>query len=175
MSQTTLEYLSNHHDHILDELIEFASIPSVSTDPAFQPEMERAARWVADQLEHSGLSGIRLIPTKRHPIVYGEWLGAPDKPTIIIYGHYDVQPSDPLDKWMSDPFRPEVRDDRLYARGISDDKGPLFIPIKLAQAFLARQGALPLNVKFLIEGEEEIGSPSLELFIRENADLLAAD
>ncbi len=172
---SALEYLHSHHDSILVELIEFASIASVSTDAAFYAEMERAAQWVAQQIKRSGLSDVRIIPTPRHPLVYAEWLGAPGKPTIIIYGHYDVQPPDPLDKWASAPFRPEVRDGRLYARGISDDKGPVFIPIKVAQAFFETAGALPVNVKLLIEGEEEIGSPSLEPFIREHTDMLKAD
>lgn len=172
---SALEYLQSHHDTILAELIEFASIPSVSTDTAYQAEMERAAQWVADQLTRSRLPDVRIISTLRHPLVYAEWLSAPGKPTIIVYGHYDVQPPDPLDKWMSDPFRPEVRDGRLYARGISDDKGPVFIAIKVAQAYFETTGALPVNVKFLIEGEEEIGSPSLEPFIREHVDMLTAD
>jgi acetylornithine deacetylase/succinyl-diaminopimelate desuccinylase-like protein len=108
-------------------------------------------------------------------VVYGEWLGAPGKPTILVYGHYDVQPADPLDKWESPPFTPTVRDGRLYARGVSDDKGPMLIPIEVAEAFFAEDGGLPLNVKFMFEGEEEIGSPSLEAFITEHRDLLAAD
>jgi acetylornithine deacetylase/succinyl-diaminopimelate desuccinylase-like protein len=170
-----LEYLRTHHDSILTELIEFASIPSISTDPAYCADMERAARWVADQLTRAGLSDVRVIPTERHPIVYAEWLGAPGKPTIVVYGHYDVQPPDPLDKWRSDAFRPEVRDSRLYARGVSDDKGPMFIPIKVAQAFFQTMGALPINVKYLLEGEEEIGSPSLEPFIRDHVNMLKAD
>jgi acetylornithine deacetylase/succinyl-diaminopimelate desuccinylase-like protein len=172
---TELDYLDAHHEQILAELVEFASIASVSTDPAYQADMERAAHWVAKQLTLGGLSGARVIPTKRHPIVYAEWLGAAGKPTIIVYGHYDVQPPDPLDKWTSEPFRPQVRDGRLYARGVSDDKGPLFIAVKVAQAFLETAGKLPINVKFLIEGEEEIGSPSLQPFISAHADMLKAD
>ncbi len=169
------DYLQANHERILAELVEFASIASISTDPAYQPEMERAAGWVAGQLSDAGLTDVRVIPTERHPIVYAERLDAPGRPTIIIYGHYDVQPPDPLDKWVSDPFRPEVRDGRLYARGVSDDKGPVLIPIKVAQAILATTGALPVNLKFLLEGEEEIGSPSLEPFIREHTELLRAD
>jgi acetylornithine deacetylase/succinyl-diaminopimelate desuccinylase-like protein len=107
--------------------------------------------------------------------VYAEWLGAPGAPTALIYGHYDVQPEDPLDKWHSPPFRPTLREGRLYARGVSDDKGPLLIPIKVAEAFFDERGRLPINVKFLIEGEEEIGSRHLEAFIAEHTDMLAAD
>ncbi|MBZ0298858.1 MAG: M20/M25/M40 family metallo-hydrolase, partial [Anaerolineae bacterium] len=153
----------------------FARIPSVSTDPGYAADMQRAGEWVADQMTGAGLANVRLIPTDRHPVVYGEWMQAPGAPTILIYGHYDVQPPDPLDKWLSPPFEPEIRNGRLYGRGVSDDKGPLFVAIKAAQAFLATTGRLPINVKFMIEGEEEIGSPSLESFIRNQAPLLAAD
>lgn len=169
------EYLVANHDRFLAELVEFVSIPSISTDPAHAADVQRAARWVADQLASVGPFEVQIIGTARHPVVYAQWLGAPGRPTLLVYGHYDVQPPDPLDKWRSDPFQPEVRDGRLYARGVSDDKGPTFIPIKVAQAFFATRGALPVNVKFLLEGEEEIGSPSLEAFISEHASLLAAD
>jgi acetylornithine deacetylase/succinyl-diaminopimelate desuccinylase-like protein len=175
MAQTTQEYLRASRDRILAELIEFARIPSVSTDPTHQADVERAARWVADQLTDAGLLEVRILATQRHPVVYGQWLGAPRAPTILVYGHYDVQPPDPLEKWQSEPFQPEVRDGRLYGRGVSDDKGPMLIPIKVAQAFFATTGMLPINVKFLFEGEEEIGSPSLEGCIRQNAELLTAD
>jgi acetylornithine deacetylase/succinyl-diaminopimelate desuccinylase-like protein len=169
------EYLNANHERILAELIEFARIPSVSTQPEHRGDIGAAAGWVAAQLTAAGISNVQIIPTSGHPVVYADWLNAPDAPTILIYGHYDVQPPDPLDKWFSPPFEPQVRDGRLYARGISDDKGPMLIPIKVAQAFLETAGALPVNVKFLIEGEEEIGSPSLENFVTENASLLAAD
>ena len=114
-------------------------------------------------------------PTSGNPVVYGEWLGAPGALTALVYGHYDVQPPDPLDRWHSPPFVPTIREGRLYARGVSDDKGPMLIPIKVAEAFFAAAGALPLNVKFMFEGEEEIGSPSLDAFIRDHKELLAAD
>jgi acetylornithine deacetylase/succinyl-diaminopimelate desuccinylase-like protein len=169
------EYLIAYHERILAELIEFARIPSISTQPEHKGDIEAAAGWVATQLMAAGLSDARVIPTNGHPVVYAEWLNAPSAPTILIYGHYDVQPPDPLDKWISPPFEPQVRDGRLYGRGVSDDKGPMLIPIKVAQAFFETSGALPINVKFLIEGEEEIGSPSLENFVAENVLLLAAD
>ena len=175
MAQTPHEYLSAQRERMLAELIEFARIPSVSADPAHAADIEHAARWVADQLTSVGPFEVRTLATAGHPVVYAQWLGAPGARTILIYGHYDVQPPDPLEKWTSDPFQPQVREGRLYARGVSDDKGPMFIPIKVAEAFFATRGALPLNVKFMIEGEEEIGSPSLESFIAEHAQLLAAD
>ena len=167
--------LESHHDRILADLIDFAAIPSVSTDPAHASDIDRAARWVAAAIEAAGPFSVRRLETARHPAIYAEWLGAPGAPTVLVYGHYDVQPEDPLAKWHSPPFTPTVRDGRLYARGVSDDKGPMLIPIKVAEAFFRRAGALPVNIKFLIEGEEEIGSPSLDTLIRDNRTLLAAD
>jgi len=173
--QDVLNQLETHRASILTELIEFASIPSVSTDPAHAADMESAWQWVATALKSAGGFDVRTIKTAGNPVVYAEWLGAPGKPTILVYGHYDVQPPDPLEKWHNPPFTPTVRDGKLYARGVSDDKGPMLIPIKVAQAFFAVTGGLPLNVKCMFEGEEEIGSPSLDAFIREHKDLLAAD
>ena len=172
---TPLEYLAAHRDRALGELIEFARIPSVSTDPQHRGDMARAAEWVAAQLGQAGPLEVRSISTRGHPVVYGEWLGASKAPTLLVYGHYDVQPPDPLERWLSDPFAPELRDGRLYGRGVSDNKGPMLIPLKVAQAFFATRGALPLNVKFLFEGEEEIGSRNLEPFIAANKELLGAD
>lgn len=175
INEKVLAVLRENHDKILARLVEFASIPSVSTDPAHAADMAAAAKWVAAELTASGPITVRTIATKGNPVVYGEWLGAPGKPTALVYGHYDVQPPDPLEKWTSPPFTPTVRDGRIYARGISDDKGPMLIPVKVARAFLRVTGAIPINVKFMFEGEEEIGSPSLDSFIRDNKDLLAAD
>jgi len=168
-------HLAANHDRTLAELVDFASIPSVSTDPAHAADIAAAADWVAAAIASAGPFTVRTIPTPRNPVVYAEWLGAPGKPTVLVYGHYDVQPPEPLEKWHSPPFTPTLRDGRLYARGVSDDKGPMLIPIKAAQAFFATAGALPLNVKCMFEGEEEVGSPSLERFIREHKALLAAD
>lgn len=173
--QHVLETLASNHDRILDELLEFASIPSVSTDPAHIGDITAAATWVANALRGAGPFTVRTIPTAHNPIVYAEWLGAPGKPTALIYGHYDVQPADPFEKWHSPPFTPTIRDGRLFARGVSDDKGPMLIPIKVAQAFFDVAGALPINIKCMFEGEEEIGSPSLDAFIRDNTEMLAAD
>ncbi len=170
-----LQHLRSRHEAILGELVAFASIPSVSTDPAHAADMKAAAQWVADRLRSAGPFEVRFIPTPGNPVVYGQWLGAPGKPTVLVYGHYDVQPEDPVEKWTSPPFTPTVRDGRLYARGVSDDKGPMLIPIEVARSFFAAGGALPVNVKCMFEGEEEIGSPSLDAFIRDHKELLAAD
>jgi acetylornithine deacetylase/succinyl-diaminopimelate desuccinylase-like protein len=172
---TPYDYLQANRDRIVEELKAFVRIPSVSTDPAYSAGVREAADWVAGQLRGAGPFAVRIMPTARHPVVYAEWLGAPGKPTVLVYGHYDVQPTDPLDKWITPPFEPDVRDGRIYARGVSDDKGPMFLPVKAAEAFFATEGVLPINVKFLLEGEEECSSPSLPDFIRQNADMLTAD
>ena len=170
-----LAYLRTHRDRIFSKLVEFASIPSVSTDPAHAADIDRAARWVAAAVAAAGPFTLRSLPTAGHPIVYGEWLGAPGKPTLLVYGHYDVQPPDPLEKWQSSPWTPTLRGGRLYARGVSDDKGPMLIPIAVAEAFFATAGCLPVNVKFMFEGEEEIGSHHLDAFVQHHKELLAAD
>ncbi len=175
MAASVTDYLHAHRERIVAELIEFAGIPSVSTDSTYADGMAAAAQWVATQLANAGIRQVQILPTARHPVVYGEWLGAPGAPTLLVYGHYDVQPPDPLDAWQSPPFAPQIREERLYARGVSDDKGPMLIPLKVAEAYLATAGRLPVNVKFLFEGEEEIGSPSLEPFIVAHKALLAAD
>ena len=170
-----LAHLRANHDRIFSKLVEFASIPSVSTDPAHAADIDRAARWVAAEVAAAGPFTMRTLPTAGHPVVYGEWLGAPGQPTMLVYGHYDVQPPDPLEKWETPPWTPTVRDGRLYARGVSDDKGPMLIPIAVAEAFFATAGCLPINVKFMFEGEEEIGSRHLDAFVRQHKALLAAD
>ncbi|MFI5233251.1 MAG: dipeptidase [Gemmatimonadales bacterium] len=170
-----LAHLRASHDRVLAELVEFAAIPSVSTDPAHASDMQAAAHWVATTLAAAGPITVRTIATPGNPVIYGEWLGAPGKLTVLVYGHYDVQPPDPLDKWTTPPFTPTVRDGRLYARGVSDDKGPMLIPIKVAESFFAEVKSLPVNVKFMFEGEEEIGSKHLEAFIQTHKELLAAD
>jgi len=174
-TERVLAHLEANHDRILSELIEFAAIPSVSTDPAHAADVNAAARWVAAALASAGPFTVRTMPTAGNSVVYAEWLGAHGKPTVLVYGHYDVQPADPVEKWRSPPWTPVVREGRLYGRGVSDDKGPMLIPIRVAEAFFAETGGLPVNVKCLFEGEEEIGSPSLDAFIRDNKQLLAAD
>jgi acetylornithine deacetylase/succinyl-diaminopimelate desuccinylase-like protein len=170
-----LDYLRAAHDRILARLVSFAEIPSISTDPAHASDIARAAQWVAGEVAAAGPFTVRTLPTGGHPVVYAEWLGAPGQPTVLVYGHYDVQPPDPLDKWVSPPFTPTLRDGRLYARGVSDDKAPMLIPIAVAAAFFAVEHRLPVNVKFLFEGEEEIGSAHLEAFVRAHRAQLAAD
>ncbi|MBA2626425.1 MAG: dipeptidase [Gemmatimonadales bacterium] len=147
----------------------------MSTDPAHAADVHAAAAWVAAKLEAAGPLTVRTIATPGASVVYAEWLGAPGAPTVLIYGHYDVQPVDPIELWHSPPFEPALRDGRVYARGVSDDKGPMLIPIKVAEAFFATEARLPINLKFMIEGEEETGSPNLEPFIAEHRELLAAD
>jgi len=168
-------YVRQHRDRHLDELKEILRIPSVSTDPERAGDVKRAAAWVRDRLVRAGCTRVEIHETARHPIVYGEWLGAPGRPTILVYGHYDVQPADPLELWSTPPFEPTVRDGRIYARGACDDKGQVLIHVNALEAFLETKGTCPVNVKFLIEGEEEIGSGNLEPFVTGHKDLLACD
>ncbi|CAG9623712.1 dipeptidase [Sutcliffiella rhizosphaerae] len=172
---TISNYLSEHRESHLNELKELLSIPSVSALPMHNQDTIRAAEWMAASLRKLGMENVTLYPTNGQPVVYGEWLKATDKPTVLIYGHYDVQPVDPLNLWDSAPFEPEIRDERIFARGASDDKGQTFMHIKALEAILESTGSLPFNFKFCIEGEEEIGSPNLPRFVSENKDLLAAD
>ncbi len=158
----------------LAQLKEFLAIPSVSTLSEHQPDMQRAAEWVADQMRAMGLRSIALMPTGGHPVVYGDWLNAPGKPTILVYGHYDVQPVDPLNEWQSPPFEATQRGEDLFARGASDMKGQVHAFLKALEILLA-QGSLPVNVKVIVEGEEEIGSPNLGPFLERHTDLLKCD
>jgi acetylornithine deacetylase/succinyl-diaminopimelate desuccinylase-like protein len=168
-------YLDGHFDEALEDLKAFCRIPSVSADPAYADGIAAAAQFVADRLTRAGFSAVEQLATGGHPAVYGELLGDPALPTVLVYGHYDVQPPDPLEKWQTPPFEPTERDGRLYARGVSDDKGPLLIPILVAEAFLRTQGRLPVNLKILIEGEEESGSPHFEATLQTHRDRLACD
>ena len=167
-------YLQNAQPRQLEELLEFLRIPSVSTDPERRDDVRRAAEFVRVGLERAGLTA-QLMETAGHSVVYAERAGDEDAPTVLVYGHYDVQPPEPLELWTSPPFEPVVKDEKIVARGASDDKGQVYAHVKGAEALLATQGALPVNIKFLIEGEEEIGSPSLGAFIETHRDLLAAD
>ncbi len=170
-----IEYARAHEADFLGELREVLRIPSISTLPEHTADVMKAAEWVADQLRETGHSGVEVLFTDRHPVVYGEWLGAgEDAPTLLIYGHYDVQPVDPIDEWDSPPFEPEIRGDNIFARGAADMKGQLVEYLKAIESINAHSMP-PLNVKYLLEGEEEIGSPSLEAFIKENAERFAAD
>jgi len=168
-------YLEEQQPRYQEELLQFLSIPSISALPEQADAVQQAARWVADRLRAAGLENVQILPTGGHPVAYGEWLHAPGRPTVMIYGHFDTQPVDPLDLWTSQPFEPEIRDGRVYARGASDDKGNMFIPILAVEALLQSEGALPVNVKFFLEGQEEIGSPQLPALIPHQRDLLACD
>lgn len=168
--------LDEHQERFLDELLEFIRIPSVSALSQHEGDVVRAADWVAARLERAGIENAAVMPTGGHPVVYGDWLHAGEgKPTILIYGHFDVQPADPADLWDSPPFEPEVRDERVYGRGATDDKGSMLTPILCAEAMLGTTDRLPVNIKFFFEGQEEIGSPQLREFIARHADLLACD
>jgi acetylornithine deacetylase/succinyl-diaminopimelate desuccinylase-like protein len=176
MSKAALEHARNNQTHYLDTLKTFLTIPSISTQSEHAPDMQKAAEWLVETMTASGLSRTAIYSTPGPPIAYGEWLGAgPEAPTVLVYGHYDVQPPDPLDKWVSPPFEPTVRGDNLFGRGTTDDKGQLFVHLAAVDAIMKTEGKLPVNVKFIFEGEEEIGSMNLDAFIAENADLLAAD
>lgn len=173
--QSALAYAHEHQDRFLEELKALLRIPSISTLPDHADDIRRAAEWLADHMRAIGLEHVRVDPTAGHPVVVADWLHAPGKPTVLIYGHYDVQPVDPLDLWISDPFDPQVRDDNLYARGASDDKGPFFAHLKALEAYLRAAGTLPVNVKVLCEGEEEIGSTHLDAYVYAHAADLAAN
>jgi acetylornithine deacetylase/succinyl-diaminopimelate desuccinylase-like protein len=175
VSQATNTFVEQHKDRLLEELKSFLRIPSVSTLPEHVPDVRRAARFVADSLAAAGLENIEVIETARHPLVYADWLHAPGKPTVLCYGHYDVQPPDPLEEWKSPPFEPTLRDGNLYARGSADDKGQMYMHVKAVEALRAVNGRLPVNMKFLIEGEEEVGGESVAKYVRENAAKLRAD
>lgn len=170
-----LDYIEEHSEQYVAELTDFLRIPSVSSLSEHAEDVKRAAEWVAERLRKAGMEAVEVMPTGGHPVVYGQWLHAPGKPTVLIYGHFDVQPADPLELWTTAPFEPEVRDGRIYARGASDNKGNMLIPIIAGEALLRSDGSLPLNVKFLFEGQEEIGSPQLPEFIKGNRELLACD
>ncbi|MGA2505282.1 MAG: dipeptidase [Anaerolineales bacterium] len=172
--ENALQYARKNNGKFLDTFKEILAIPSVSTDPAHAADIRKAADWLASQLRGLGMQNVQIFPTAKHPVVYGEWLGAPSAPVVLIYGHYDVQPADPLDLWKSAPFDPEVRGENIYARGASDMKGQDMVMLKAVES-LVKTGGLPVNVKWLFEGEEEIGSPNLPTFISEHKHLLASD
>lgn len=171
-----LQYANDHQQAHLGELMDFLRFPSVSTLAARNDDTAATANWLAQAMTNAGLENVRVIPTRRHPLVYADWLHAGiAAPTVLIYGHYDVQPAEPLELWETPPFEPTIRDDYLYARGASDDKGQVYIHVKAVEAYLRTIGRLPVNVKFIVEGEEEIGSRNLHEFIPANRELLAAD
>ncbi len=175
MSAATDSFVRENEERLLDELKDFLRIPSISTLPDHRNDIDRAAQFVAESLRATGMENVEIIPTGKHPLVYGDWLHAPGKPTVLCYGHYDVQPADPLELWTTPPFEPALRDGNLYARGSADDKGQMYMHVKAVEALRAVNGTLPLNVKFLVEGEEEVGGVSISKFVAENPEKLKAD
>jgi acetylornithine deacetylase/succinyl-diaminopimelate desuccinylase-like protein len=174
--KNVIKYIDDNNQRFINELIELLKIPSISNDPESSSEMEKCARWIENQMKITGLENVKIFKTAGHPIVYGDWLNAgEDKPTVLMYGHYDVQPVDPVELWSSPPFEPVIKDNIIYGRGTTDDKGQFFIHFKSLESHFKVNGRLPVNVKVLIEGEEEIGSPNLGKFIKENTGLLKCD
>jgi len=170
-----IDFINVNRDRYLDELKALLAIPSISALPQHAGDVRRCADWCADELRRIGLQNVKLIDTPGNPVVYGDWLGAPGAPTILFYGHYDVQPVDPLELWESPPFEATIRDGEIYARGSADDKGQVFMHFKAVEAHLKQNGRLPVNMKFVLEGEEEVGSVNLDDFIRGHKADLAAD
>ncbi len=170
-----MNYFEQHHQDYLEGLKAFLRIPSISTLSEHKSDIRKAAEFVRNELEKAGLQQAQLIEGEGNPLVYAEWLGAPGKPTLLLYGHYDVQPPDPLDEWKSPPFEPAIRNDNIYARGSADDKGQTFILMKAVEGLLKQNGKLPINVKFLIEGEEEVGGEHIEAYVKSKPARIKAD
>ena len=170
-----IDFIHTNRDRYISELRNYLAIPSISALPAHQPDVKRCAEWTADEMRRIGLENVRLADTPGNPIVYGEWLHAAGAPTMLFYGHYDVQPVDPVNLWESPPFEATVRDGEIYARGAADDKGQVFMHFKAIEAHLKKGGSLPVNLKVIIEGEEEVGSVNLDNFVKASKSLLAAD
>ena len=173
--QHITDQVDTNRERYLEELKEFIAIESVSSQKEHDADMRRCAEWILNHLHSIGVQDVRIFETAGHPVVYAEWNGAPGKPTVLFYGHYDVQPVDPLNLWTSPPFEATIRGDYLYARGSADDKGQVFIHFKAIEAYLKTGGSLPVNIKMIIEGEEEVGSPNLDRFVKEHKELLDAD
>ena len=169
------DFIEDQRDAHLAELCEFLRIPSVSAKSEHKPDIERAARWVSDKLSAAGFKTVEVVPTNMHPLVYAESLDAPGKPTILFYGHYDVQPAEPLELWTSPAFEPTVRNGNLFGRGTADDKGQVHLHLKALESLQKVNGKFPINVKVLIEGEEEVGSVSLWDYVQKNKEKLKAD
>ena len=169
------DYLEENKQNHINELIDLCTIPSISSLPEYADEVRRAGQWTLDKYKAVGLENAAMYETGGHPVVYGDWLHAEGQPTVLIYGHFDTQPVDPLNLWTNPPFEPTIRDNRLYARGATDDKGNFLAPLTVIEAMLKTEGKLPVNVKFFTEGQEEIGSPTLPDWVAQNKDLLKAD
>jgi acetylornithine deacetylase/succinyl-diaminopimelate desuccinylase-like protein len=172
---SVLDYINTNRDRYVEELKHYLAIPSISALPEHQADVRRCAEWTADEMRRIGLQNVRLVETPGFPVVYGDWLGAEGAPTILFYGHYDVQPVDPIELWDSPPFEATVRDGEIYARGAADDKGQVFMHFKAIEAHLKQNGRLPVNIKIILEGEEEVGSANLDNFVKEHRDELKAD
>src|SRR5918993_3911882 len=170
-----VDFINVNRDRYVDELKQYLAIPSISALPQHSGDVRRAAEWTAEELRRVGLQNVKLIDTPGNPVVYGDWLGAPGAPTILFYGHYDVQPVDPVDQWITPPFEATVRDGEIYARRSADDKGQIFMHFKAIEAHLKQNGQLPCNIRVFIEGEEEVGSAHLDDFVRDHKADLAAD
>jgi acetylornithine deacetylase/succinyl-diaminopimelate desuccinylase-like protein len=170
-----IDFINTHRDRYVDELKQYLAIPSISALPQHKQDVRRTAEWSAEEMRRIGLQNVRLIETPGFPVVYGDWLGAPGAPTILFYGHYDVQPVDPVELWESPPFEATVRDGEIYARGAADDKGQVFMHFKAIEAHLTQNGSLPVNMKIILEGEEEVGSANLDNFVKDHRDELKAD
>ena len=173
--QKVISFTESNKDRYLAELKEFIAIPSVSSQTNHNADTRRCAEWVANQMRTVGMQNVQIFETPGHPVVYSEWMNAPGKPTVLFYGHYDVQPVDPLNLWTSPPFEATIRGENLYARGSADDKGQVYIHLKAVEAYMKNDGALPVNIKMIIEGEEEVGSANLDNFVKSHKDLLKAD
>jgi len=170
-----IDFINTHRDRYIDELKAYLAIPSISALPEHALDVKRCADWTADEMRRIGMENVRLVDTPGFPVVYGDWLHAEGAPTILFYGHYDVQPVDPLDLWDSPPFEATVRDGEIYARGAADDKGQVFMHFKAIEAHLKQNGKLPCNIKVILEGEEEVGSANLDNFVKDHKDELHAD
>ena len=175
MSHAIDSFVKKHEERFLEELKDFIRIPSISTLPEHEGDVRRAAEFVASGMRSVGLENVEIIPTAKYPLVYADWLNAPGRPTVLCYGHYDVQPPDPIEAWHTPPFQPTVRNGNLYARGAVDDKGQMYMHLKAIECLMALHGKLPINVRFIIEGEEEIGGASIASFVAENPAKLKAD
>src|SRR5262245_55011515 len=176
MAASAVTYAQQNQQKFLGELKDLLRIPSVSTAPEHKDDVRRAADFVANGLRNAGMENVEIIPTKGHPLIYADWLHAPGKPTVLCYAHYDVQPPDPLNEWITPPFEPTERNQNIYARGAVDDKGQLWMEIKAMEALMrGHGGTLPINVKFIIEGEEEVGGESIAAYVRKQKARLKAD
>src|SRR3954463_12932485 len=172
---SVIDFINTHRDRYIEELKQYLAIPSISALPQHAPDVKRAAEWSADEMRRIGMQNVRLIDTPGFPVVYGDWLCAAGAPTILFYGHYHVQRVAPLELGESPPFEATIRDGEIYARGAADDKGQVFMHLKAIEAHLKQNGRLPVNMKVMLEGEEEVGSTNLDDFIRAHKDELTGD